>query len=250
MAVRNDISIDWSLSPRIITVDAPSIEVTMQDLYDTLRTEEVVQVDEPRIIAGAGKEPLGGGVVVGLTLTLNNALLAFEARSGPAYTQCNVSGGNLVAVDSNGDPVSSPIFPTAFTQIVLANSSSATLQELVAIQFASYNGGITLDEILGTVGGDYDVGTPVNPAKDYVSVVAVQESQGLPKVIYVIKDTSITSATPPLKFYTFIGEGMDRSIIDIDAIADVEDCAYFDAHLRGTLDGNSRLSGCLIDNLT
>lgn len=127
MAIRSDISIDWSLSPRIITIDAPSTKITMQDLYDTLRTEEVVQVDEPRIIAGAGKEPLGDGLLVGLTLTLNNALLAFEARTGPSYIQCLVSGGNLVAVDNNGDPVANPIFPTSFTQVVMSASSSATL---------------------------------------------------------------------------------------------------------------------------
>ena len=40
MSFRADITIDWSLSPRIITVAAPSVEVSMQDLYDTLRTLE------------------------------------------------------------------------------------------------------------------------------------------------------------------------------------------------------------------
>jgi hypothetical protein len=43
--------------------------------------------------------------------------------------QCTISGGNLVAVDANGASIN-PVTPTAFTQIAVANSSSATLQTL------------------------------------------------------------------------------------------------------------------------
>lgn len=127
MSFRADISIDWEVSPRIITVAAPSEAITMQDLYDTLRTLEAQQVatDDKPIVSGAGKENLGGGVSVGLTITLLNARLAFEARPGPDFVQCLVSGGNLVAIDDVGADMS-PIEPTAYTQIILSNSSSAT----------------------------------------------------------------------------------------------------------------------------
>ena len=40
MAFRTDISIDWTTSPRIITLAAPSTEITIQELYDTLRDLE------------------------------------------------------------------------------------------------------------------------------------------------------------------------------------------------------------------
>lgn len=128
MTIRYDLSVNWDVSPRIITVASPSVEITMQDLYDTLRDleDDPGNMDEEYIVSGAGKEQLGGGVLVGLTITLNNAKLAFEARTGPSYIQCNVSGGNLVAIDDVGASMG-PIEPTAFTQIVLANSSSSTL---------------------------------------------------------------------------------------------------------------------------
>lgn len=130
MAVRDDVSIDWDVSPRIITVEAPSAEITMQDLLDTLRTLEsaAAAMDNDAIVDAAGKEDLGGGVLVGLTVTLLNAKLAFEARGGPAFTLCRVYGGNLVAVDETGTTFDTPIEPTAYVQVVLANSSSATLQ--------------------------------------------------------------------------------------------------------------------------
>lgn len=42
--------------------------------------------------------------------------------------QMNVAGGNLVALDTNNDPID-PILPTAFTQVVRTSSSSATISD-------------------------------------------------------------------------------------------------------------------------
>jgi hypothetical protein len=127
MAIRNDITIDWSVNPRIITIQAPSLVINLQDLYDTLRDKEVMQMDEHSIVLGSGKESLGGGLFVGLTITLHDALLSFEARPGPTYEQCRVIGGNLVAQIEGGGYYDTPIFPTSFTQVVVSASSSATL---------------------------------------------------------------------------------------------------------------------------
>jgi hypothetical protein len=99
LPVRNDISVDWYVSPRIITVAAPSTSIYVQDLYDTLKYLEEFPENliYGQIVRGSGKEPLGGGVYVGLTVTLMNAKLKFEDRPGPNFVQCEVTGGNLVA---------------------------------------------------------------------------------------------------------------------------------------------------------
>jgi hypothetical protein len=207
MAERSDLTVEWTRSPRIITVAAPSVALTMQDLVDTCKgvlEQSWEGLDQPALHSSGGKQDLGGGVAVGITVTLLNAQIAFEARnlsislgtatsdqSGTVLTdlsatfitdgvsvgdvvlnfsdlssatvvevlsqtqlstyqlrdgttntwhtgdnykvyqiaQCSISGGNLVAVDSNGTSIN-PITPTAFTQVQLANSSSATLQTL------------------------------------------------------------------------------------------------------------------------
>jgi len=129
MTIRTDISVDWSQSPRLITVVAPSTSVSIQDLNDTLRNIEAQQ--EPgmqfsTLLTATGKQNLGSGLLVGVTLTLQNAQLAFAARNGPSTVQCTVGGGNLVAVDNNNNAINS-ISPTAFTQIVISQSTQASL---------------------------------------------------------------------------------------------------------------------------
>lgn len=129
MAVRSDVTVNWELSPRIITVAAPSTNIIIQDLHDTLRDIEGDLPEGtpfPHLIDSAGKEPLGGGSFVGITATLQNAKLAFEARPGPNFVSCTVTGGNLVAVDANGNNMD-PIQTTAYTQVTISQSSSPTI---------------------------------------------------------------------------------------------------------------------------
>ena len=130
---------------KIITVLSPDVEITIQNLLNSIRDweSELSSLDIPEVCSCAGKEPLGGGVEVGLTLTLlDDWQLAFEARLGPEYIQCRVSGGNIVALNVNG-----PIYPTAFTQVLITASSSATQLDLEAIRYASFGGGVTIDTV-------------------------------------------------------------------------------------------------------
>jgi hypothetical protein len=128
MTIRGDISIDWSASPRVITVAAPSDTLSLQDLYDTLRSisDDIEAMDEPEIVEGVGKDQIGVGRYTGLTIRLYNAKVAFEARV--AWTYCTVSGGNLVAVDEDGDPMLA-LYPTAYVNIGYEADVSAALLE-------------------------------------------------------------------------------------------------------------------------
>jgi hypothetical protein len=130
MSIRDDLTIDWTASPRIIEVADPSTALTVQDLYDTLRSKAAASeaMDDAEIIEASGKEDLGGTppVLVGLTVKLLNAKVKFEAKASP--TVCNVSGGNLVAVDANEDAMYPIAFSTNVT-VMLAQSTSPSLIE-------------------------------------------------------------------------------------------------------------------------
>lgn len=248
MTIRNDLAVDWEISPRIITVLAPSTEITMQDLVDTCRILESDSntIDNLHLLDAAGKENLGGGVKVGITVTLNNAKVAFEARSGPTYEQCNISGGNLVAIDDVGADIS-PIQPTAFTQVVLANSSSATLTEQEALQYSSFNGGVSYDSTSPYTGTNFPVGTPQQPVNNIYDAYDIAVERGF-TLGYILSDLTFPTDLP-LDGFTFIGSGKDRTLITIPDAASVSECTYIDAEVTGYLDGNNTLKDCLVSNL-
>ena len=103
MAVRTDLTVDWDISPRIIRVAAPSTELTLQDLLDTVRDleDEIRGMAEPRLIDADGKAEVGTGRLTGITATLQNAQVQFEGRTTPAQTGSATAGsGGLTLIDS------------------------------------------------------------------------------------------------------------------------------------------------------
>ncbi|MBI5044646.1 MAG: right-handed parallel beta-helix repeat-containing protein [Candidatus Levybacteria bacterium] len=122
-------ALTFNKNTKIITVGSPQTTLTIQDLHDDIRLFEHLpqNLEEAQIANASGKQSLGGGVTVGITLELiNNWRLAFEARPGPDTILCSVTGGNLVATN---DYDNNPIYPTAYTQVTIAQSSSATVIE-------------------------------------------------------------------------------------------------------------------------
>jgi len=128
MSIRNDITIYWDLSPRIIEVAAPTDEISIQDLVDTVREmeEELVNLSYPKILDCGGKQFLGGIKYAGITVELRNARLKFEARDGPVWARCKVTGGNLVAYDINDAPIEA-IEVSSYTQVTVEMDVSAAL---------------------------------------------------------------------------------------------------------------------------
>lgn len=109
----------------IIEVPTPTTSISLQTLINEIRDEEdelVPSMSYSKIADAFGKQDLGGGVAVGITLVLlDNWKLRFEARSGPSTVACIVTGGNLVAESGN------PIAASAYTSITIAQSSSPTI---------------------------------------------------------------------------------------------------------------------------
>lgn len=325
MAFRNDITVQWNLSPRIITIASPSTSVTIQDLHDTLREIEAYAENlvYPTIISSAGKEALGGGVYVGLTSTLLNAKICFEARKtashsgvitssdltgriltdntatfvsdgvepgawiinyvdgsvcsvitvdsetqlttnvlgggadnrfelGDSYrvqnvTQCSVFGGNLVAVDSVGSEMT-PILPAAGVQVIRTSSSSATLQELEEIQYASFSDRVTLNITSPYDGVVYPTGTGRQPVNNLEDAMAIAVARGF-DIIHVDPGTLGIHAGDVVEDLYFVGMGSDKTTLVIDQGATVQNCSFERVCLSGTLDGGTSVRNCKISNL-
>ncbi len=249
MAIRSDITIDWESSPRVITVAAPSVEITIQDLVDTCRDHEdrPVNMDRPILIDAAGKEPLGGIVYVGVTATLQNAVIAFEARGGPTWILCKISGGNVVAVDDVGADID-PRLPTAYVTVDRTASSSATLLEQEAIEFASYNNGVTIDITSIYSGTSFPVGTPRQPVNNLTDAILIATERGL-EIFYVHGNLTIDSGSDVSDTH-FIGHSMYHTTLTVAAAANTLGTEFLDATVTGALDGDNYFKGCRITGLT
>lgn len=322
MTVRDDITVNFAQSPRIIVVEAPSTSVNMQDLVDTLRDREqdIMALDDNHLLDASGKEELGGGVKVGITVSLNNARIQFKERTtavadgyadavstthlidndgyfisagvqpgatvinfdgkslatviqvisefdilhsrldngavnswfiGDEYKiwneiQCNVEGGNLVALDSDGYNIS-PILPSAFTQIVRTSSSSATLQELETIQFASYNGGVTIKPSSSYSGTTFPVGTLQQPVNNLVDAHAIADERGLNR-FYVLESITVSSGNHNSHIFTAAVIGV---VIIVLAATSISDARFEGATLIGFFnDGNCHLLQCTLGDIT
>ena len=129
MAIRTDIHVDFSVSPRLVLVEDPSDQVTMQDLHDTLRNIEArpQNSDDDELVSTAGKEDLGGGVKVGLTTTLMNAKLAFWPRqpSIATSTATTLDASGIYLIDATASFVSSGV--VAGANVINLTDTSVTL---------------------------------------------------------------------------------------------------------------------------
>jgi hypothetical protein len=128
MAIREDVIVYWEESPRIIEVLAPSTEITIQDLVDTLRFLEYDIKNQcyPYLVDSYGKQYLSEGKYVGITLALRNARVKFQSRPGPDWVRCRVTGGNLVAYDENDQPMPA-IEVSSYTQVTVELDVSPAL---------------------------------------------------------------------------------------------------------------------------
>lgn len=112
---------------KTITVLSPGVAVGVQELVDKIAgyMDEPSQLSIDVIADWEGKAGLGGSEFTGITLTLiNDWRVQFEARGGPTYISCQVTGGNLVAINAFSD---NPIKPTAFTQVQIRQSQAPTI---------------------------------------------------------------------------------------------------------------------------
>ena len=325
MAIIPGVTVDWRLSPRVATIPATEVSITVEDLQDTFLDLEAQETDGmlfPHLRNTSGGESLGGGVTVGWTMELQNAVTAFAPRtasvsSGTVTTadatgtklidgaatfitdgvlpgatiinftdqsvtsvisidsetqlthyvlddgtdndwdsadvykvwneiQTEITGGNVVAVDGVGSPIS-PIRPTFGTQVLKTSSSSATLQELTAIQFSSFNDGVTVDLTSSNTGIEFPVGTKQAPVNNFDDALLIIAARGFNKIFVLGNATIDTSGA--YDGLIFEGESKTKSTLTISAGASVVGCEFLNATVTGTLDGNSKLEHCLITTL-
>lgn len=101
MANRDDVTVDFELSPRLAEIALPSQSISAQDGHDTLASDQETPegMNHPQLVESAGKEDLGGGVSVGITLTAQNVQWAF-GRTDPRCSGSVTTTNATILIDS------------------------------------------------------------------------------------------------------------------------------------------------------
>ena len=132
----------------------------------------------------------------------------------------------------------------------MRNKYSSTLQELDAIQYASYNGAVNIDEINGQAGFIFPIGTVQYPVNNMGDALLIASLRGFDT--FKINDhLDIDSgASYNISQKIFKGRHMNMDSVSIGASAIADKCLFKDIELDGTLDGETVLDNCSIGNLT
>lgn len=158
----------------------------------------------------------------------------------------SITGGNLVAVDNDGVSID-PVFQSPNVQVVRSSSSSATLQELSAIQYSSFNGGVTVDVISGNAGTGYPQGTPEFPVDNMIDAESIAVSRGF-DLFHVIGDLTLSSVDFSVG-RIFTGQSIILTTIAVNAGANVANCEFLNCTLTGVLDGGNTIRESAISTL-
>jgi len=160
--------------------------------------------------------------------------------------QCSISGGNLVAVDADGLSTSA-IYPTPNVQMVRTAASSATSSDIAAIQYASFNGGITVDTTSLFSGIKYPVGTPQAAVNNLFDAKEIADSRGF--VNYYIVGDIVLDDVIDFTGDIFIGSSKTKSLINILSDANVTNSEFYEAEVTGILDGGNVLKNCVVHDI-
>jgi hypothetical protein len=155
MAFRSDVSVDYSVSPRIITVLAPSTQISVQDLHDTVTRIDGYPQNQsyPRLVLSAGKEDLGSGTLVGITSTYQDAQIAFQART--IVLQAGTA--------TSADPTGKLLTDTAALFVTNGVQRGDYVANLDDMSFASVTKVVSetvlqIQKLVGGVENDWDIG--------------------------------------------------------------------------------------------
>ena len=175
---------------------------------------------------------LGGIVYARIIEILNGYTVTFEDGQYAV---------NLTGANSNiGDVIN-------VNQVSVRSQNSAGLISNQAIEFSSFNGGVTIDVVNGALGTVFPTGTPQQPVKLQSDLHLISGRRGL-NTIFVRGDITLDNVNSWIG-HEFIGESALKTTITIPANASVTDCEFYDATVTGTLDGNSQIERSVVNVL-
>jgi hypothetical protein len=247
--------VSWYPLTKIVQITKAPVDVSGEDqvnfdvkidLYsdgkeDWMASGELNKFEYP--VQAIGGQSLPGERELGTTFFLN-----YGWRIRP-YEESHVFNVNGNLYTDTGD---SPFTQTVGTYNIMtiqqvSSLVDSTVAQLEEIQYASFNGGVSVDLTSSYSGTTYPTGTPQEPVNNFVDALTIASERGF-TTFYVIGDATVDSSQD-YRGYIFVGESQTKTELDIDTNAQVDGCEFYDATVVGTLDGDAKLKNCTIGTL-
>mgnify|MGYP003642638420 CR=1 FL=1 len=182
-----------------------------------------------------GEVLLGGIVYARVVEIINGYSITFEDGQYAV---------NLLGANSNVGDVVNP------NQVSVRSSNSAGLISNQAIEFSSFNGGVTIDANNSTgrasSGVNFPSGTLQQPVDNLDDLYLIAATRGFNKV-YILGDLNLND-TQAWSAFQFEGESILKTLVTVDPTANTENCEFMQCSIQGELDGNSQIeSSCITD---
>lgn len=152
---------------------------------------------------------------------------------------------NLTGANSNvGDVVN-------VNQVSVRSQNSAGLISNQAIEFSSFNGGVTvdIDNLTGIAqsGTVFPIGTAQAPSDNLSDAALIASRRGLGK-IYIVGNLTLSNEANWTRF-SFVGESSGKTTLTVNTEAIVDKTEYYDMTIQGVFDGDSLIVSSVIKDI-
>lgn len=153
--------------------------------------------------------------------------------------------GNLYSEDGT-----SPFTQTSGTyNIMVINTVSSlvdsTVAQLSEIEYASFNGGVTINTVTGSAGTDYPIGTLQEPVDNLADALTIAAERGFNK-LYINSDMTLDGN---IDNFLIQGESHVNIQVIIASGANASEVTIQECDISGTLDGGTSIERCVITDL-
>lgn len=136
---------------------------------------------------------------------------------------------------------------TNVNNVSVRSSNSAGLIQTREIEYASFNGGVTINEDYGNNGTSYPNGTLLSPVNNISDAIFIANLRGF-NSLHAIGNVTFNDKAN-INNFIVNGEGITKSSFTIEPEANVNGTIFKNATINGTLDGNNILENCLIQEI-
>lgn len=225
-------------------VDFYPIEDIYHEYRYLRRTDESLRKWEA-LLKAEGNVPKGGGAFTPRYVVLldGTKIVPFDEPS-----QLNQLG-DMITDDPDTDATLYDISSLTTAKAIFIKPSEAETIQLnsAAIEFSSYNGGVTIDINSGNSGTLYPIGTDRKKVNNTEDALSIANSKGFNK-LYIHSNLTVNSGLD-YSGMVFQGRSHTNTVVQILDSANVQNVTMVEVDVSGVLDGGTDLNTCTVRSL-